>query len=286
MRHSTTALLITTLLFLIAGCDVLKKDPEKEVIAKVKDHVLYLDEFNSVLPADLSTEDSTSFANSFIQSWATQMLLLDKAELNLPQKKKDVSAQLEEYRRSLIIYQYQKQLIQQQLDTIISQQQIQEYYDNNRVNFELQDNIARAIFVKLDKDTKDVEKVKKLCRSKKEEDRTELEEYSVQHAMAFHLNDQQWIPLTELLAQMPKTSYLNVNYFSSYNFAYVQDSTAHYLLEVKEVKFKNSVSPIEFEKQNIRNILLNQRKLELIQKLEKDIFEEAVSKNQFEILNN
>jgi hypothetical protein len=55
---------------------------------------------------------------------------------------------------------------------------------------------------------------------------------------------------------------------------------------VKEVKYKNSVSPLEFEKENIRNILLNQRKLELIQKLEKDIFEEAVSKNQFEILND
>lgn len=214
------------------------------------------------------------------------MLLLDKAELNLNEDAKDVSEQLEEYRKSLIIYKYERQLINQQLDTTMSASQIEEYYNNNKKNFELQNNIARAVFVKLDKNSKDLEKLKKLCRSEEEEDRLELEEFCVQHAMAFHLNDNQWIPLEELLAQVPKTGYLNVNYFSTYNFAHVQDSTAHYLLEVKDVKYKNSVSPLEFEKENIRNILLNQRKLELIQKLEKDIFEEAVSKNQFEILND
>jgi len=284
--RSITALQILTLLLFVAGCDVFKKQENRPVIAKVKDHELYLDELVSALPNGIHSEDSISFANSFIKTWATEMLLLDKASLNLPIEDKDVSAQLEEYRRSLIIYKYETQFIGQRLDTTFSASQIEDYYNNNKKNFELQDNIVRAIFVKLDKNSKDLEKVKKLCRSEKEEDRLELEEFCVQHAMSFHLNDNQWIPLGELLGQLPKTSYLNVNYFSTYNFAHVQDSTAHYLVEVKDVKYKNSVSPLEFEKQNIRNILLNQRKLELIQKLEKDIFEEAVSKNQFEILTD
>lgn len=276
---------LLTLLWTIAGCDFFKKEENRTVVAKAKNHELYLDELASALPSGITPEDSSSFANSYIKTWATQMLLLDKAELNLTENAKDVSEQLEEYRRSLIIYQYEKQLINQRLDTTISAKQIEEYYNNNKDNFELQDNIARALFVKLDKNSKDVEKVRKLCRSEKPEDRQELEEYCSQHAMSFHLNDQQWVPFSELLNQMPHTNYLNVNYFSSYNFAQLEDSTAHYLLEVKELKYKNSVSPIEFEKQNIRSILLNQRKLELIQRLERDIFEEAVSKNQFEIMN-
>lgn len=284
--RSTTALKFLTLLLFVAGCDVFTKQEDRAVIAKVKEHELYLDQLTSALPNGISPEDSTIFANSYIKTWATEMLLMDKAELNLPSEEKDVSAQLEEYRRSLIIYKYERQLVSQRLDTTLSAAQIEEYYNNNQKNFELQDNIARAVFVKLDKNSKDVEKVKKLCRSKKEEDRLELEEFCVQHAISFHLNDKQWVPLEQLLNQLPKTSYLNVNYFSTYNFAHVQDSTAHYLVDVKEVKFKNSVSPLEFETQNIRSILLNQRKLELIQKLEKDIFEDAVSKNQFEILND
>ena len=284
--RSIFAVFILTLLFPIAGCDVFKKQETREVIARAKSYNLYLDELVVALPVGLTPEDSAQFATNFIHTWATQALLLSKAELNLESGAKDVSAQLEQYRRSLITYQYEKQLVRQLLDTVVSENQIEKYYNNNKQNFELQHNIARAIFVKLDKSSKDVEKIGALCRSDKEDKRAELEEYSIQHAISFHLNDEQWVPLEELLAQIPKTSYLNVNYFSLYNFAHVQDSTAHYLLNVKEIKYKNTVSPLEFQKQNIRNILLNQRKLELIQKLEKDIFDEAVSKNEFEILNN
>lgn len=284
--HSGTPLYFLTLLLFATGCDVFKRDDSRTAIAELKEHRLYQDELEAALPEEMTTEDSTLFADNFIAQWATQMLLLDKAELNLSGEQKDVSAQLEEYRSSLIIYLYQKQLVQQQLDTSISAKAIEEYYDNNKQNFELRDNIARAVFVKLDKDSKDVKKVKKLSRSDKQEKQDELEEYCTQHAVSFHLKDDAWIPFTELMNLMPKVSYLNLNYFSLYKFAQVQDSTAHYLLYVKELKYKNSVSPLEFEKDNIRNILLNQRKLELIQKLEKDIFDEAVSKNQFRILTD
>lgn len=286
MKYTTTTVISLTLLLFAVGCDFFKEQEQREAIAKVKDRELYLDELLAVLPSGLNSTDSLNFANGFIQSWATQTLLLQKAELNLPEDEKDVAAQLEEYRRSLIIYKYQRQLVRQLLDTVITDAQIEEYYNNNKDNFELQDNIARAIFVKLDIGSKDVEKVRKLCRSDKQEDREELQEFCLQHAKSFHLNDQNWIPFGELMAQLPKTGYLNLNYFTTYHYAHVQDSTAHYLMDVKEIKYKNSVSPIEFEKQNIRSILLNQRKLELIQKLEKDILQEAIAKNQFQILND
>ncbi len=284
--HNGIPFYALTVLLLAAGCGGFGSGDERVAIARVKQHQLYTDELEDALPKDLANGDSALFADNFISQWATEMLLLDKAELNLSDGQKDVSAQLEEYRRSLIIYLYQKQLVSQQLDTTVTDSEIEAYYDNNKQNFELQDNIARAVFVKLEKDSKDVEKVKRLSRSEKQEKRDELAAYCEQQALAFHLNDQEWVPFSELLTLMPEISYLNLNYFSLYNFAQARDSTAHYLLNIKEIKYKNSVSPLEFEEQNIRNILLNQRKLELIRKLEKDIFEEAVSKNQFRILTD
>lgn len=286
MNYTHTSILCLTLLLLTVGCDVFKETDERSIIAQVKEHKLYLDDLVEALPEDLSEADSLNFTTGFIESWATQMLLLDKAELNLPEDEKNVEAQLEEYRTSLIIYKYQRQLIKQLLDTTITEQQISEYYNNNKDNFELQSNIARALLVTLSKDSKDVEKVKKWIRSSKEEDREKLEEFCTQHAKSFHLNDHTWVPFDELLSKIPKTSYLNVNYFSTYKYANVQDSTAHYLINVKEIKFKNSVSPIEFEKKNIKNILLNQRKLTLIKKLEDDILEQAANKNEFQVLQN
>jgi len=277
--------LIYTLLLLATGCGVFMQEESRTAIAEVNEYTLYTDELQAALPKEMTPEDSILFSDNFIIQWATQMLILNKAELNLTDKQKDVSAQLKEYRSSLLIYLYQKQLVRQQLDTVVTQSAIEEYYDNNKQNFELRHNIARGVLVKLAKGSEDVEKVKKIMRSDKQENRQELEEYCSQHALAYQLNTDFWIPFPKLLEQLPKTSYLNLNYFSLYKFAEVQDSVAHYLLRIKEIKYKNSVSPLKFEQQNIRNILLNQRKLELIQKLEKDIFDEAVSKNEFKILS-
>lgn len=286
MNRTSTSVVILTLLIFSAGCDVFKKTDDRKAIAKVKEHKLYLDELVAALPEGLSEEDSTNFADGFISSWATQMLLLDKAELNLSAEEKDVEAQLEEYRSSLIIYKYQSKLLRQLLDTSITTTQIEDYYNNNKDNFELQSNIARALLIVLDKDSKDVEKVRKWCRSSKPEDREELEEFCTQHAKSYHLTDESWVPFDELVSKIPKTSYLNLNYFSTYSYAHIQDTTGHYLIDVKEIKYKNSVSPIEFETQNIRNILLNQRKLDLVKNLEKDILEEAANSNNFQLLQN
>ena len=72
---------------------------------------MYLDDLEAALPEDLTAEDSANFTTGFMESWATQMLLMDKAELNLSNEEKDVEAQLEEYRSSLIIYKYQSKLL-------------------------------------------------------------------------------------------------------------------------------------------------------------------------------
>lgn len=286
MSNTFKSFFYLTLLLLVVGCDVFKEKEERPVVAKVKEHQLYLDEVLSALPENLTETDSLNFVNSFMESWATEMLLMDKAELNLPETEKDVQSQLEEYRRSLIIYKYKRQLIRQQLDTSITKEEILDYYNNNKDNFELQDNIARGVLVKLNKDSKDVDKVRKWMRSDKVEDREQLEVFCSQHALAHHLNDEVWVPFDEIINKVRETGYLNLNYFNRYSYAYVQDSTAHYLIDIKEVKYKNSVSPIEFEKENIRSILLNQRKLELTRKLEEDILKEAAESGEFEILKN
>ncbi len=140
-----------TLLFFAAGCSVFERTEERVAIATVKGYELYLDELESTLPEEMTSEDSTLFADNFIHQWATQMLLLDRAELNLTDEQKDVSGQLEEYRRSLLIYLYQKQLMRQLLDTVVTDHQIEHYYNNNMQNFELQDNIIRAVFFNIDK---------------------------------------------------------------------------------------------------------------------------------------
>jgi hypothetical protein len=46
---------------------------------------------------------------------------------------------------------------------------------------------------------------------------------------------------------------------------------------------KNQISPFEYIKPTLNEVLLNKRKLELIKKFEKDITNDAIKNNDYEI---
>jgi hypothetical protein len=278
--------LLFVLLPLVAGCGFFEKETERKPIATAKDHVLHLDELLEAMPTGLSKEDSLLFANNFIQQWATQRLILDRAELNLSDEQKNVKKQLDEYRRSLIIYLYQTEWVRQHMDTTVTSAEIDAYFESNKGDFELQEDIVRALFVKFGKQTKGINNVGKWMRSSDEELRTVLEDLAMQHALAMHLNENQWIPLNNLVKQFPVESRMSNDNFRSQGFVEFQDSSAHYFVYVKELKQKNTPAPVDYIRSNIANIILNKRKLELVKKLEKDIFNEALNKNQFKLITD
>ena len=62
----------------------------------------------------------------------------------------------------------------------------------------------------------------------------------------------------------------------------LEDSIGVYLVSVEDVKLRNEQAPLEYALPNIKQILLNKRKLDLIKKLEKDIIQDAIKSEQFE----
>jgi hypothetical protein len=66
----------------------------------------------------------------------------------------------------------------------------------------------------------------------------------------------------------------------------VSDSLNSYFLNIKGFKIRNSISPLGFEKENIKNIILNKRKLQLITKMKEDVYNDAANNKQIEIFIN
>jgi hypothetical protein len=276
-----------TLLFLsilfVFGCGPRNTETDERVAAKVGDKTLFAEDVESAMPDNLTVEDSLNMAQSFIRNWVTQNLLLEKAELNLSGDQLDVSEKLEEYRQSLLIYLYQKEYVRQQMDTAVSGSELLEYYDANKENFKLKDNIARMLFVRLASNNKDVSKVMKWCRSDKEEDREELNAYCQQHAIKFILMEDRWNVFNEVISEVPQDLYSSSNSLFRTGTIELSDTTGTYILSIKEVKSKNEVAPLEFEASSIQGIILNKRKIDLVKSLEQQIFDEGLSKNHVRI---
>ena len=123
-----------------------KRDFEAKAVARVFDSYLYSSDIENIVPDGTNLTDSSRMVRQYIKSWISQQLILDKAKFNLSDKQSytSIEKQLEDYRTSLIIYAYQKELIKQKLDTVISEADIQKYYDENKANLILEDNILKA----------------------------------------------------------------------------------------------------------------------------------------------
>ncbi|MBL0340496.1 MAG: hypothetical protein IPP71_05975 [Bacteroidetes bacterium] len=197
-------------------------------------------------------EDSALLANSFIQNWIRQQAILHKAETNLDDEKKDVEQKLEEYRNSLITYIYETELIRQKLDTVVSDQEIEKYYQENQRNFELKDNIIKVLYLRVKKDAPKIKKVKEWYKSTNSKERLLLEGYCYQFASDFHLDDETWLLFDELLKKVPIKTYDKESFLRNNRYIEMEDSTNLYLVNIKDMKIRESLSPLSFVKDDIR----------------------------------
>jgi hypothetical protein len=274
-----------TTVSLLFSCKYFRDQNEENAVARVYDNYLYAEQLKSIFPANISAEDSLKLAESYINSWVTQQLLLKKAELNLPDEKKDVQKQLDDYRNSLILYLYQEELVKQRLDTAISAAEILNYYEENKQNFALKENILRAVYVKLDRQNKSANKIRKWLKDDDADSKAKLIEYCSTQAIQFSVDEFKWYT-PEQLAKETGIEQHKIEQMARYANTYeLDENNGYYIIKTIEYQLKDDISPLEFEENNIRTIILNKRKLQLMEQLEKDVYNEAAAKNNFEIYN-
>lgn len=282
-RNSRLSVVLVVMVGLLQGCDLFSSEEKEDAAATVGDRTLYVSEVVEMMPAGLTSEDSTTMYQSLVREWVTQNLLLKRAELNLEEEELDVAEKLESYRRSLLIYSYENQFIQQNLDTTVTAEEIASYYEQNKENFKLKDNIAQLVFVQLPANSKEVDRLKKWMNSDKEEDRQEFEDFCLQHAVKYQLNGNRWMMYNEAIAELPTGLQTEAQNNFRKGTVSLSDSTGQYILDIKDTRAAKSIAPVEFERASIRDIILNKRKLDLVKQLEQQIFDEGISKKHAQI---
>ena len=81
------------------------------------------------------------------------------------------------------------------------------------------------------------------------------------------------------MAEIPN----KVQFLRNNKFFETSDDDFRYYLKIEEYKISDNVSPLEFVKDDIRNIILNKRKVLLAEQLEEKVYNEASENEQFEI---
>jgi len=235
-----------------------------------------------VIPLESTPEDSTALAERFIDGWLRQQVVLHVSELNQPPVGSDMEAQIEDYRRSLVIFNYEQALVQQKLDTAVSAQEIAAYYDANQANFELKDNILRVRWFKVN------EAEKRVLRKMEErflrgdlDERRDVEIWLAQRGVSIIDRTESWISEMELRTAMALPAE-ETGPLSKVGKRVVKEGTAAWFIEVVGSKDSTSPAPVELVEQDIRSILLNQRKLQLIAAMREDVYKDAIDNEDVE----
>jgi len=257
-------------------CNNKSEDPLDNPIVKVGDKVLTKHDLYDIIPDGISKNDSIIFAQDFMNRWIRSELMLRKAELNLSYEEKNVSKLLDEYRRSLLVNMYQQKMLQQKYTPMITDREIKTYYKKMIDNFILNENIIKGVFIIIPRTAPNIKNIRKWYKSDKEEDIVNMEAYCFQNAKKYDVFLETWKPFSAINHQFPHPV-ANADKFLKYNKNYEDsDSTNYYFLSIRDHKLVHDRAPLEYVKNRIKAILLNKKRINFINKLESDLYDEGL----------
>ncbi len=271
----------TAIFLLLLGCNT--KESEDVLVASVGEKELYISDVAAFIPNELPKEDSAVMAEDYIRNWVKKELVLKKAEENLAEKNKDVTKELEEYRQSLITYKYKKELVRQKMDTVVTEEQVQNYYNENHESFLLRNNIVKAIFMKIPNEFADPERLKMYCGDHSEESINELKDFCIRYAKVFDMFNDEWVNFDIVINNIPQNIDNQGRFLNRNNIIEETDSTYYYLACINDYRLVGQPAPIDHVSKNIKNVILNTRKIEFLKKTEEDIYQEGIRAKKFKI---
>ena len=281
MKFWISLFLLTTM---VASCDYFRAPKKPKAIARVGESYLFQDDIVDLVPKGTSKKDSIAIVKSYIDRWATQKLLFEAAQRNIGKDKvSEFNALIDQYKVDLYTKDYIESLVIRQIDTVVTEVQIEEYYAKNKQYFKNSSELVKLRYINLVKENPKFAKIKSKFSSFTKKDRKELEQLAVQFK-SYAFNDSIWVDINQVYEKIPFINLENKQKYisSGMNFQY-PDSTTVWLVKVNNVLPKDSPTPLEFLKPTIKQIIINNRKLDLINTIEKEITNDAIKDNKYEI---
>jgi len=252
-----------------------------EVVAQVGQDKLYRGDVDKVIPAGMSPEDSVRLVRQYINSWASDRVYLKIAEQQLSKAEKDVTAELEDYRKSLLKYRYEQLYVNERLDTSVTQEYVEEYYQAHIDQFILERPIVKARFLNIAADSPSLDPIRKRMSSMDANELVEADSLAFSSALKFTTWADRWIDAA-VLAREYVMDYSDVLSRMHRGWIEVVDTTGQMRLTfVSEIMQGGRTAPLEFCEEKIRDIIISARKQALIMNLEQDLLNDARENGQY-----
>jgi hypothetical protein len=275
-----TALFILAVFFAF-GCN--RSGDENAIVARVGEKNLTWEELKAVIPDNANAADSTTLAERYIEDWVREQVVINQAELLLSEEKKNFDELIENYRRSLLTYTYEQEWVKQKLDTVVSKEEIEKYYTDNLQNFQLKDYIVKVKFTAISNENKQIKLLKKLFFSEDPEDLVKWEKFCVDNGASYFFDEDHWMLWDDFIKQIPLEVYDVESFLKRNKTTEFEKDNNLYLIAITDYQLSGSQSPLSFEQEKIKTMIINRRKLDLVSRMREDLYNKAVNEKTVEI---
>lgn len=256
--------------------------PKKTVVAKVGQVNLYLSEIKSLKIPYNTKNDSLDFVEKYVENWVKSQLFLNKANEFLPGELKNIDQQIEDYRKSLLTFNYEQELLLKNVNDKVTEEEINNYYTSYKNNFKLAESIIKTKFLVVESDIITLDSVKAWIRSSNALAYEQFENAAISFASNFSLGDE-WLSYEGFKEKLPESMPQKSNLLSKNKFFQYKSDGLIYLFTTVDFGKKGDVAPLEFKRQDIEKIIVNKRKIDYLKRIKDKIYNDAINKNEFEI---
>ena len=272
-------------LLVLISCDF-NKINENNYVARVGEEFLDYSYLNDQIPKNISIEDSVELANKIISDWATSKLLLQNAQNNLNDNEKEsIDEKSKKYRDNLILSDYKNKISKNNPDTIVTDNEIKVFFENNSKNFALYDEIVQGRYLKLNKNSYNINEIKRRFNRFNIADRYFFDSISIQ-LLNYSFNDSIWINKNLFFNKIPTLNNDEIQRIVKNNLFYIkEDSLALYLIKINNYQKANDYAPLDYIYGRIRELISNRKRIDYLIKIEKELIEDALIKKTYEKFN-
>ncbi|HNX12604.1 MAG TPA: peptidylprolyl isomerase [Paludibacteraceae bacterium] len=249
-------------------------DIKRTPVLEVEGKFLYQDEIDQIIPATASLIDSADIAERYIKKWVTDVLVYENAKRNI-NKLNDIEKRVEEYRKSLIINEYEQALIKERLSGVVTEDEMKKFYETYKSQLISQENLIKGLLLIVPKNAPQIDKVREWVRLSNTKSLENIEKYSLKNAISYDYFMNNWTSFGEILKKAPFRIEDSGVFVRSTSFAETSDSTKMYLLRIVSSIPTGQTEPYDLAKKKISSILLNKKKSDFIIQFENDIYKDA-----------
>ena len=280
-------LIVLTAALLLTSCKSFSEATAElfrgEVVARAGEHKLHRSELEKFIPAGVSPEDSANLAARYINAWAEDLLMVDMAQAQLSSAEKDVSKELEQYRRTLLKYRYEQLYINQRLDTLVTDAEIEQYYADNAKKFSLERPVIKARLLIIPADSRQLKTIRKYMSSEDDTEVTEAEQLAFTAAIKYVDMSDTWMDAITL-GQELGVDYKALLAAIKNNFAELKDDAGNlHIAFITDMVADGKTAPLDYCRERIRDLILSARRHNLQLSLEQSLLEDARNNNTFVI---